>query len=123
MLSSLKLNVETITNVLLSHKILLAITIVMVLFMLFNHPAHLILFLIAIIVSIEVGLLMDRFYKSKSYEDSNLNLNEREKIVIAGLVAGTSGFMVSTFTKMVLNQVEDLFTNIAQMVYNRDNKK
>lgn len=114
MLTKLKLDLELIRDVLISHKVFTAITVVVLLFLLYYHPLHFILFLVAIIVSIEVGLFMHRFY-----QNTNPDLGRREKIVITGLVAGASGFMVSSFTRMLIGKIESLFMEIVEIIYSR----
>lgn len=105
---------------LMNRKILVAIIIIILLFLIFNHPDQIILFLIAVIVSIEVGLLMHRFYQSDLYKSYDINLNPQEEIIVASTIAGISGFMVGSFARVILQQVEVLFTQLANMVYKRD---
>ncbi len=120
MLGDLKLNLQIIKDVITSNRILLAITVVILLFLLFNHPDQFILFMVAVVVSIEVGLLMERFYSSQVRPE--VEFNEREKMVISAAVAGATGFMIAHFTRTILNQVEVLFTQLADTVYKRDGK-
>lgn len=122
MLGDLKLNLQIIKDVITSNRILLAITVVILLFLLFNHPDQFILFMVAVVVSIEVGLLMERFYSSELYTRSETEFNEREKMVISAAVAGATGFMIAHFTRTILNQVEVLFTQLADTVYKRDGR-
>ena len=119
----LKLFFQRLGDELTNKKILLAITVVILLFLIFNHPDQIILFLVAVVISIEVGLLMYKFYQTDLYKSYDINFTPQEEIIVASTVAGISGYMVGHFTHMLLEQVEHLFTQLADMVYKRDNMR
>ena len=111
---------QRICNTMMDNKILLAVAIVILLFLIFNHPDQVILFLVAVAVSVEVGLLMYKFYQTDYYKRMNINFTRQEEIIVASAVAGVSGYMIGSFTRMVLAQVEALFQYVAEIIYDRD---
>jgi len=107
-------------NTLMDNKVLLAITIIILLFLIFNHIEQMILFLVAVAVSVEVGILMYKFYQTDYYKKLNVNFTKQEELIITSSVAGVSGYMIGSFTRMALAQIESLFQQLAGMIYERE---
>ena len=110
-------------NTLMGNKVLLAITIIILLFLIFNHVEQMILFLVAVAVSVEVGILMYKFYQTDYYKKLNVNFTKQEELIITSSVAGVSGYMIGSFTRMALAQIESLFQQLASMIYERETGK
>jgi len=110
-------------NTLMDNKVLLAITIIILLFLIFNHVEQMILFLVAVAVSVEVGILMYKFYQTDYYKKLNVNFTKQEELIITSSVAGVSGYMIGSFTRMALAQIESLFQQLAGMIYEREISK
>ena len=110
-------------NTLMDNKVLLAITIIILLFLIFNHVEQMILFLVAVAVSVEVGILMYKFYQTDYYKKLNVNFTKQEELIITSSVAGVSGYMIGSFTRMALAQIESLFQQLASMIYERETGK
>ena len=107
-------------NTLMDNKVLLAITIIILLFLIFNHIEQMILFLVAVAVSVEVGILMYKFYQTEYYKKLNVNFTKQEELIITSSIAGVSGYMIGSFTRIALAQIESLFQQLAGMIYERE---
>jgi hypothetical protein len=107
-------------NTLMDNKVLLAITIIILLFLIFNHIEQMILFLVAVAVSVEVGILMYKFYQTDYYKKLNVNFTKQEELIITSSIAGVSGYMIGSFTRIALAQIESLFQQLAGMIYERE---
>jgi len=121
--SRLSIHLEALQHIISDHKILVAFAVIIVIFLMFNHPKHAILFLISVAISVEVGLLMNNFYKTRSYKSLELELSRREEIILAGVVAGCSGFMVNAFAQSLIEYTEMFIIKFANVIYDNDNAK
>ena len=79
-----------------------------------------ILFLVAVAVSVEVGILMYKFYQTDYYKKLNVNFTKQEELIITSSIAGVSGYMIGSFTRIALAQIESLFQQLAGMIYERE---